>query len=130
MVVVTLDQQQIDRIFHALADATRRDIVRRVIRGECSVSALARDYPMSFAAVQKHVAVLERADLVTKQRHGREQLVRANIVTVRRAAQLLDELEVLWRNRVDRMADLLAEPDARTVSPHTPHPPHPPGATT
>lgn len=109
MVVDTWDQEQIDRVFQALADATRRDIVGHVIAGECSVSALARRYPMSFAAVQKHVAVLERADLVTKLRHGREQLVRANIDTVRRAAHLLDELEVLWRTRVDRMADILGE---------------------
>jgi DNA-binding transcriptional ArsR family regulator len=111
MVVETADQEQVDRVFHALADATRRDIVVRVLQGECSVSTLARTYPMSFAAVQKHVAVLERAALVTKHRHGREQLVRANIVTVRRAAQLLDELEALWRNRIDRMTDLLAEPE-------------------
>ena len=110
MVVSTLDQEQIDRVFHALADATRRDIVERVIGREFSVSALARIYPMSFAAVQKHVAVLERAELVTKHRQGREQLVRANIETVRRAAQLLDVLEVLWRGRVDRMADILREP--------------------
>jgi DNA-binding transcriptional ArsR family regulator len=114
MVVETWDQEQIDRAFQALADATRRDILGHVIGGECSVSALARRYPMSFAAVQKHVAVLERADLVTKLRHGREQLVRANIDTVRRAAHLLDDLEVLWRSRVDRMADILAE------SPHQP----------
>jgi DNA-binding transcriptional ArsR family regulator len=127
MVVETLDQQQIDRVFHALADATRRDIVGRVIRGECSVSALAREYPMSFAAVQKHVAVLERADLVTKQRHGREQLVRANIVTIRLAAELLDSLEVLWRDRVERMADLLTEP---TRTSHPPHPSHTRGALT
>jgi len=77
----------VDRIFHALADSTRRDIVRRVLDGEWSVSALAREYPMSFAAVQKHVAVLERAELVTKERRGREQLVHPNLQTVRRAAE-------------------------------------------
>ena len=107
MVVRVRDQQEIDRAFHALADATRRDIVMRVLGSECSVSALARNYAMSFAAVQKHVAVLERAALVTKHRHGREQLVRPNIDTVRRAAQLLDELETLWRGRIDRMTDTL-----------------------
>ena len=111
MVVETLSQERVDRVFHALADATRRDIVVHVLKGECSVSALARNYPMSFAAVQKHVAVLERAALVTKHRHGREQLVRANIASVRHAARVLDDLEVLWRERVERMADILAEPD-------------------
>ncbi|HVM15027.1 MAG TPA: metalloregulator ArsR/SmtB family transcription factor, partial [Egibacteraceae bacterium] len=79
-----------DRVFHALADVTRRDIIVRTLEGEHSVSALARRYPMSFAAVQKHVAVLEEAGLVTKQRKGREQLVRGNVDTVRRASQLLD----------------------------------------
>ncbi|GAA4070574.1 metalloregulator ArsR/SmtB family transcription factor [Actinomadura miaoliensis] len=98
-----------DDLFHALADATRRDIVRRCVRDELSVSRLADAYPMSFAAVQKHVAVLERAGLVTKQRRGREQLVRTDLDAVRRARQALDELEATWRGRVDRMARLLAE---------------------
>jgi DNA-binding transcriptional ArsR family regulator len=96
-------------LFHALADATRRDILNRCIRGEPSVSRLAGVYPMSFAAVQKHVAVLERAGLVTKERRGREQLVRTERDAVERARQALDELEAAWRGRVERMSDLLAE---------------------
>jgi len=95
-------------VFHALADATRRDILRRCAGGEPSVSRLADVYPMSFAAVQKHVAVLERAGLVAKQRRGREQLVRTDPAAVARARELLEELETLWRGRVERMADLLA----------------------
>lgn len=98
-----------DRLFHALADATRRDILHRCVRGELSVSRLAESYPMSFAAVQKHVAVLERAGLVTKQRRGREQLVRTDPDAVARARQALDELETAWRGRVDRMSRLLAQ---------------------
>jgi DNA-binding transcriptional ArsR family regulator len=98
-----------DRVFHALADATRRDIVQQALLGEHSVSALARRYPMSVTAVQKHVAVLEAAELVTKQRRGREQIVRSNVDTIRRASQLLDQLEALWRARIDRIGDLLAE---------------------
>jgi DNA-binding transcriptional ArsR family regulator len=105
------DPERVDRLFQALADATRRDIVRRVLDGEWSVSALARQYPMSFAAVQKHVAVLERADLVTKQRRGREQLVRPNLATVRRAAEVLEQLEDSWRDRLDRFAAVLSELD-------------------
>ncbi len=101
-------------MFHALADATRRDIVTRVLQREWSVSALAREYPMSFAAVQKHVAVLERAGLVTKQRHGREQLVRADIDTVRRASTVLDHFEAIWRSRMERFGELLAEPEKGT----------------
>jgi len=102
--------QQVGRIFHALADGTRRDIVRRVVDGEWSVSALARQYPMSFAAVQKHVAVLERAELVTKERRGREQLVHANLSTVRRAAEVLEQLEEIWCGRLARFEDVLGTP--------------------
>jgi DNA-binding transcriptional ArsR family regulator len=99
--------EEIDELFRALADATRRDILRRCVEGEPSVSRLADSYPMSFAAVQKHVAVLERAGLVTKERRGREQLVRTHADAVSRARQALDELEETWRGRVGRMSDLL-----------------------
>ncbi|MFC9125885.1 ArsR/SmtB family transcription factor [Streptomyces sp. NPDC057099] len=109
MVVDELSDETVDRLFHALADTTRRDILRRCVRGELSVSRLAEAYPMSFAAVQKHVAVLERAGLVIKQRSGREQLVCTDAEAVGRARQALDELESAWRGRVDRMARLLAE---------------------
>jgi DNA-binding transcriptional ArsR family regulator len=100
---------EVDDLFRALADPTRRDILRRCGAGDASVSRLADAYPMSFAAVQKHVAVLERAGLVTKQRRGREQLVRTDAGAVGRARQALDELETTWRGRVSRMSDLLAE---------------------
>ena len=109
MVVDELTDEAADRLFHALADTTRRDILRRSVLGELSVSHLAEAYPMSFAAVQKHVAVLERAGLVTKERRGREQLVRTDVDGVGRAQRVLDELETAWRGRVERMADLLAE---------------------
>ncbi len=107
--VVDLADQQADRVFHALADATRRDIVLRALQGEHSISALARGYPMSFAAVQKHVAVLQEAGLVTKQRKGREQLIRGNLDTIRTAQRLLEQLEAVWRGRIDRVGDILAE---------------------
>lgn len=100
----------VDRLFHALADPTRRDVLRRAAEAELSVSRLADGYAMSFAAVQKHVAVLERAGLVTKTRRGREQLVRTDPTAIRRARQALDELEAVWRDRVDRMTDLLTTP--------------------
>ncbi|NYD87878.1 ArsR/SmtB family transcription factor [Cellulomonas oligotrophica] len=106
----------VDRLFHALADATRRDIVRRVLQQEASVSSLARHYAMSFAAVQKHVAVLERAHLVVKQRRGREQVVHGDVDALRTATRLLSELEELWRGRVDRMEAVLADLD----DPHRP----------
>ena len=98
-----------DRLFQALADTTRRDILRRCVRDDLSVSRLADAYPMSFAAVQKHVAVLERAGLVVKERRGREQLVRADPDALDRARRALDGLEAAWRGRVERMSGLLAE---------------------
>ena len=101
-----------DRVFHALADATRRDIVARVLAGEtASVSALAARYEMSFAAVQKHVAVLEGAGLVTKQARGRERIVRGNPERIARARDLLARLEDLWRARLGRLDDVLANPE-------------------
>jgi DNA-binding transcriptional ArsR family regulator len=108
-------QEEIDRIFSALADATRRDILVRVIDREQSVSSLARPYAMSLPAVQKHVAVLERAGLVRKTRVGKEQHVHAVPERIRVARALLDRLEQLWRHRIDAMDRLLAEdaaPDA------------------
>jgi DNA-binding transcriptional ArsR family regulator len=108
MVVDYETEREADRIFHALADATRRDILVRAIEQEQSVSALARNYSMSFAAVQKHVAVLERAALVAKRRDGRRQLVQANPSTLRVAARLLDAYEQLWIERTTRIADVLA----------------------
>jgi DNA-binding transcriptional ArsR family regulator len=108
MVVGEWTDEAVDQLFHALADATRRDVLRRCVGGELSVSRLAEAYPRTFAAVQKHVAVLERAGLVTKQRRGREQLVRTDPDAVRLARQALDQLETAWRGRVERMSDLLA----------------------
>ena len=98
-----------DRIFGALGDATRRDIVRRAIDGDEGVAELAAHYPMSFAAVQKHVAILERAGLVSKHRSGRRKVVRTNPEGLRTARRLLDRYETLWRERVERMSQLLDE---------------------
>jgi DNA-binding transcriptional ArsR family regulator len=97
-----------DALFHALADRTRRDILRRVLVGEHTVSALAANYDQSFASVQKHVAVLERAGLITKRPNGRERLARGEVAAVRSVASMLAELEHLWRGRVDRIDALLA----------------------
>jgi DNA-binding transcriptional ArsR family regulator len=96
-----------DHVFAALADATRRDIVLRALDGREGVVELAGHYPMSFAAVQKHVAVLERAGLVTKQRDGRRKVVRTDIERLCLARGLLDRYEALWRGRIERMTDLI-----------------------
>lgn len=112
-----LNDSDADRVFQALADGTRRDILARVIREEQSVSALARHYPISLTAVQKHVGVLERAALVSKQRRGREQVVRADPAVLRRAARLLDEYELLWRHRAAAIETLLAGNDRGDTNP-------------
>ena len=97
----------LDRLFGALADGTRRDIVRRAIAGEEGVAELAAHYPMSFAAVQKHVAVLERAGLVIKERIGRRKVVRTQVEGLRQVQRLLDRYEELWHDRVDRMTNII-----------------------
>ncbi|WP_270366643.1 ArsR/SmtB family transcription factor [Microbacterium algeriense] len=105
-----LSEAEVDRVFHALATSTRRDILRRTIEREQSVSTLASEYEMSFAAVQKHVAVLEAANLIVKRAEGRERLVRANPEMIARARALLARYEELWRSRIARLDDLLADP--------------------
>ena len=105
--MIDSDEGLADAVSHALSDRTRRDILRRVLAGEHSITTLAARYDMSFAAVQKHVAVLERAGLLTKRRHGREQLASGDVVTVRSVASMLDELEDVWRGRIARIDDLL-----------------------
>jgi DNA-binding transcriptional ArsR family regulator len=104
-----LSEPEADRVFQALADATRRDILARAIEREQSVSALARRYEMSLTAVQKHVAVLERAALISKHRSGREQRVAANPETLRKAATVLAAFEQLWIQRATKLAEILAE---------------------
>lgn len=103
------DEDRADAFFHALSDRTRRDILRRVLAGEHSVTALAATYDMSFAAVQKHVAVLERAGLLTKRRHGREQLASGDVDAIRSVASMLTELEDVWRGRIVRIEALIQE---------------------
>ena len=104
-----LTDDDVNRMFRALADATRRDIVRRTLLAEVSVTQLAESYDMSFAAVQKHVAVLEEARLVTKEQRGRERMVRGDPERIRQAQRLLDRFEEIWRSRVDRLDALLEE---------------------
>ena len=107
MDAVADNEARVDALFHALADRTRRDILRRVLVGECSVSTLAASYDMSFASVQKHVAVLERAGLLSKRRDGRQQLAHGEVEAVRSIASMLAQLEDLWRGRIARIDDLL-----------------------
>lgn len=119
-----LSEDEFDRLFRALADATRRDILRVAMTGDHSVSNLARRYSISFAAVQKHVAVLSSVGLVSKHQRGREQLVSTEMSTIRGARELLEQFEQLWRYRMHRFGAVLTDTQA---SPPTP--PDPPAAT-
>ncbi|MGC2486412.1 MAG: helix-turn-helix domain-containing protein [Acidimicrobiales bacterium] len=114
MVVDTFSDEDVDRLFQALSDSTRRDILQRSITSEQSVSALARHYDMSFAAVQKHVAVLERATLITKEKRGREQIVRGHEASIRSAQSVLELFEDLWRQRASQIAGILASEKGKT----------------
>ena len=121
VVRIELSNAEVDRVFHALADATRRDILRRTLVGEASVRALADAYAMSFAAVQKHVAVLEGAGLVTKEPRGRTRMVRAEPSQIDRVRGLLDTYADLWRGRIDRLDALLGDDPDRTRPTDTQH---------
>ena len=109
MPTTTALDERTDLVFHALADRTRRDILRRAVAGEQSVTALAADYEMSFAAVQKHVAVLHRAGLLRKRRVGREQLASGDVDAIRSVAAMLDELAAVTHARIARIDDLLTK---------------------
>lgn len=111
MVVDFEKDPQTDRVFHALSHSVRRHILRRTMRVDISISGLARRYPMSFAAVQKHVAVLESAGLVSKRAHGREQIVSGNPDNIETARGLLEELEEFWRIRLDGFEEVLEKAD-------------------
>lgn len=107
VVLMQIAPPDYDRLFGALADATRRDIVRRALDGNEGIVEIAAHYSMSFAAVQKHIAILERAKLVRKERIGRRKVVRTNLEALRVARSLLDRYEEIWRGRIDRMTDLI-----------------------
>ena len=99
----------LDTLFQALADQTRRDILRRVSKAELSISNLAEPYKISFAAIAKHVAVLEAAKLVTKRREGKRQIISVVPKTVEAAASHLDLYEKIWSERFNALEVLLSE---------------------
>jgi DNA-binding transcriptional ArsR family regulator len=94
---------ELDGIFGSLADATRRDMLKRVAKTELSISALAQSYKMSFAAIAKHVNVLETSRLVIKRKEGREQIISANPKTIQIAMTHLEQYEKLWGERFSEL---------------------------
>ena len=100
----------LSQTFAALADPTRRAILKRLAAGSANVKELSRPFDMSGPAVCKHLRVLERAGLVGKERIGRRKVVRTQQSGLLTAQRLLDDYEELWRGRIARMTDILKEP--------------------
>ena len=97
----------LDLVFKSFADATRRDILKRVCKSDLTISEIARPYGMSFAAIAKHVAVLERGRLVSKRRRGKEQVISANPATMTMVATHVQRYERVWQARYNRLESLL-----------------------
>lgn len=98
----------LDTIFSAFADKTRRDILRRTAETSLSISDLAQSYKMSFAAIAKHIGVLERAHLINKKRDGKQQIITAVPYTIAIATNHLEHYEQLWENRFTALENLLS----------------------
>ena len=102
----------LDRIFAALSDPTRRAILARLRRGPASVGELARPFPVSFAAVSKHLGVLERAGLVRREARGRERRCHLDARPLCAAAAWTDAYREFWEGRLDALEAFL-EDDGR-----------------
>lgn len=100
---------QLDSIFHSLADPTRRDILARVARAELSISELVEKYDVSFAAISKHLNVLERAQLIVKRREGKKQMVSLAPDALRTADEYLERYTHMWDQRFSKLDALLKE---------------------
>lgn len=100
---------ELDTIFSSLADATRRDILTRVAQAELSVGEIARKYDISFAAISKHLNVLERAQLITKRREGKQQMVALAPGALRNADEYLEQYRQMWEQRFSKLDELIKE---------------------
>jgi DNA-binding transcriptional ArsR family regulator len=103
-------QPALDQVFHALADSTRRAILRDIVRREQTVGELAQPYQMSLAAVSKHLDVLERASLIRRERRGACRMVRLNPKPLEAAQSWLAFYEQFWKTKLDRLQELLESP--------------------
>lgn len=100
---------QLDNIFSSLADPTRRDIMKRLVSYELSVSEIAKAYNMSLAAVSKHIKVLEKANLLLRRRQGKLHILQANVTPLKEVDQWIDFYRKYWEEAFDEMDDYLAE---------------------
>lgn len=100
---------ELDSIFHSLADPTRRDILARVARTELSVGDLVQKYDVSFAAISKHLRVLEKAKLIVKRREGKKQMVTLAPGALMTADEYLEQYRQMWEQRYKKLDALLKE---------------------
>lgn len=112
--MVELSDPALDTVFHALSDPTRRAIVARLAEGDCSISALAEPFEMSFAAISKHVKRLEEAELVSRRVEGRTHICSLEAATMAKAYRWLSAYETFWSGRLDALEALLAERRGQT----------------
>jgi len=99
--------QNLDSIFHSLSDPTRRDILHRIAQGEHSVSELVAQYDVSFAAISKHLKVLQKASLIRKRKEGKKYMITLAPNTLKSADEYLEQYRQMWQSRHDKLAILL-----------------------
>jgi DNA-binding transcriptional ArsR family regulator len=116
--MVELDSPQLDTVFHALGDATRRGMLASLALGEKSVGELAEPFAMSFAGASKHVKVLEEAGLIRREVRGRTHICRLEPGPLASADQWLRHYERFWAGRLDALEQLLRDDDARKAEGH------------
>jgi DNA-binding transcriptional ArsR family regulator len=107
-----LNRRHVDRVFHALGDPTRRAMLERLSRGPVSVSQLAEPLAVSLAAVVQHLQVLEESGVIRTEKVGRVRTCSIAPEGLRLAEQWINERMTLWERRLDRLGELLAEPQA------------------
>ncbi len=98
---------QLNSVFSSLADPTRRDILKRVSKRELSISEIAKHYDLTFAAISKHLVVLEKAKLILKRRQGKQQYVHLAPAALKDATKELEQYRIMWEDRLDRLEDYL-----------------------
>jgi DNA-binding transcriptional ArsR family regulator len=104
-----LNSSRVDRVFHALAEPTRRAIVERLSSGPSSVSDLARPFDTTLAAIVQHLQVLEQSGLIRTEKVGRVRTCQIEPAGLKLAAQWIADRRALWERRLDRLGDVLAE---------------------
>lgn len=112
-----VEQKHLDAVFSALADPTRRAMLRQLARGERSISELASPFDMSFAGAAKHVKALENAGLILRRVDGRSHICSLNARPMHGALEWLRHYENFWTERLDRLAEELGDPPRKSPAP-------------